>query len=84
MDCEAKGDQTKEEELASDFTQWLEYLMASLYSIIHNTTYAMGSLPRSKRRSRLDKINEVLRSYAPGDHANDTELQSRSSGNASQ
>ena len=42
------------------------------------------SLPRSKRRSRLDKINEVLRSYAPGDHANDTELQSRSSGNASQ
>ena len=84
MDCEAEGDQTKEGELACDFTQRFGDLMASLYSIIHNTTHAMGSLPRSKRRSRLDKINEVLRSYAPGDHANDTELQSRSSGNASQ
>ena len=84
MDCEAEGDQTKEGELACDFTQRFGDLMASLYSIIHNTTYAMGSLPRSKRRFRLDKINEVLRSYAPGDHANDTELQSRSSGNASQ
>ena len=60
MDCEAKGDQTKEEELASDFTQWLEDLMASLYSIIHNTTYAMEILSRSKWRSRFDKINEVF------------------------
>ena len=30
-------------------------------------TYAMASLPRRKRRSRLDKINEVLLSYAPGE-----------------
>ena len=72
MDCEAERDQTKEGELACDFTQWFGDLMASLYSIIHNTTYVMGSLPRSKWRSRLDKINKVLRIYAPGDHANDT------------
>jgi hypothetical protein len=30
-------------------------------------TYAMASLPRRKRRSRLDNINEVLLSYAPGE-----------------
>ena len=27
----------------------------------------MASLPRRKRRSRLDNINEVLLSYAPGE-----------------
>ena len=72
MDCDAEGYQMKEGELACDFTQPFEDLMASVYSIIHNRTYAMEILPRSKRRSRLDKIQEVLRSYAPGDHATDT------------
>ena len=60
MDCEAKGDQAKEGELACDFTQQFEDLMASIYSIIHDTTYAMESLSRSKWRSRFDKINEVF------------------------
>ena len=72
MDCDAKGYQTKEGELACDLTQPFQDLMASLYSILHNRTYGIEILPRSKWRSRLDKIQEVLRSYALGDHATDT------------